>query len=161
MVKYSWHKSEVPADLEIKQVYGIAFSEDNRILLRIEDGDYKLTGGKPENEERFEDTLKREYKEELNTELYNIYYLGYLSVERNNNPPYAQVRMIAKIKSINQKNCDPDNGKTYGRKLVCPYNVKKYLKYSDVAGNMMLDDAIAAANENYDFSVSCTEEILI
>lgn len=128
MVKYSWFRNDVPADLEIKQVYGIAFSEDNRILLRIEDGDCKLTGGKPENEERFEDTLKREYKEELNTELYNIYYLGYLSVEENNSPPYAQVRMIAQIKSINQIICDPDNRKTYGRKLVCPYNAKKILK---------------------------------
>ena len=35
----------------------IAFSDDNRVVLRIEDGKYKLTGGKPENAETFEEIL--------------------------------------------------------------------------------------------------------
>ena len=106
MVKFIWIKNNVPDNLTVKQVYGIAFSDDGRALLRIEDNKYKLTGGKPELNETFEETLKREYVEELNVELEECYYLGYLLVEENNEK-YAQVRMIAKIKNINDKR--PDN----------------------------------------------------
>jgi len=62
-----------------------------------------LTGGKPENIDiNLEDTLKREYLEELNMEIKDIYYLGYLLVEENSEK-YAQVRMIAKIKKIGNR----------------------------------------------------------
>lgn len=48
----------------------IAFCNDSSILLRIEDNKYKLTGGKPEKTDKnYEETLKREYLEELNVEL--------------------------------------------------------------------------------------------
>ena len=57
MVKFTWFKDSVPVQLPVKQVYGIAFSADNRVVLRIEDGKYKLTGGKPENAETFEEIL--------------------------------------------------------------------------------------------------------
>lgn len=82
MVKYTWIKKSVPKELLVKQVYGIVFSNDGNILLRVDNNKYKLTGGKPENsDDNFWDTLKREYIEELNIELENIHYLGYLLVE--------------------------------------------------------------------------------
>ena len=105
MVNYTWDNGIVPNNIKVRQVYGIVFSDDGRILLRIEDNKYKLTGGKPENNETFEETLKREYIEELNVELDECYYLGYLLVE-DDNEKYAQVRMIAKIKSFNEKHID-------------------------------------------------------
>lgn len=77
MVNYTWIKNNVPNNLKVKQVYGIVFSDDERNLLRIEDNKYKLTGGKPENNETFEETLKREYIEEINVELEECYYLGF------------------------------------------------------------------------------------
>ena len=77
MADFTWFKDSVPDQLPVKQVYGIAFSADNLVVLRIEDGKYKLTGGKPENAETFEETLKREYIEELNIELEDIHYLKY------------------------------------------------------------------------------------
>ena len=80
MVNYTWDNGIVPNNIKVRQVYGIVFSDDGRILLRIEDNKYKLTGGKPENNETFEETLKREYIEELNVELDECYYLGYLLV---------------------------------------------------------------------------------
>ena len=151
MVKFIWIKSGVPNNLIVKQVYGIVFSNDGRILLRIEDNKYKLTGGKPENNETYEETLIREYIEELNVELEQCYYLGYLLVEENDEK-YAQVRMIAKIKNINEKRPDLDTKKIYVRKLVNVSNVKMYLKYNDEAGNLMIDDAIYMANSKYNFS---------
>ena len=148
MTKFTWFGNSVPEQLPVKQVYGIAFSADNRVVLRIEDGKYKLTGGKPENAETFEETLRREYIEELNIELEDIYYLGYLLVE-DNSDKYAQVRMIAKIKEIYDSHIDPATGKVYGRELVTVDRVKDYLNYSDRAGNEMIDDAVQLAMDNY------------
>ena len=99
MTKFTWIKEEVPSNLIVKQVYGIVFSNDKRIILQVEDNKYNLTGGKPLTNETYEKTLKREYIEELNIEVDNLYYLGYLLVEENIKP-YAQVRMIGKIKNI-------------------------------------------------------------
>ena len=147
-VYFTWFKDSVPDQLPVKQVYGIAFSADNLVVLRIEDGKYKLTGGKPENAETFEETLKREYIEEVNIELEDIHYLGYLLME-DNSDKYAQVRMIAKIKDIYESHIDPATGKVYGRELVAADRVKDYLKYSDRAGNEMIDDAVQLAQVRY------------
>lgn len=158
MVQYSWIKENVPKDLVVKQVYGIVFSKDGNILLRVEDNKFKLTGGKPEKYDKdFEGTLKREYIEELNVELEDIYYLGYLLVDEGNNEKYAQVRMIAKIKNITEGKPDIDNGKTYERFMANYKNVKNYLKYSDLAGNQLIDDALRMAKEKYKLNFNETE----
>lgn len=115
---YSWFRQPVPEGFKVRQVYGIAFSNDERAILRIE---------------------------ELNIELDNIHYLGYFLVQENNEE-YAQVRMIAKIKSINENCPDPATGKTYGRELVEIDKIKDFLNYPDKAGNTMIDDAIRMAN---------------
>ena len=146
MVEYTWFRDPVPEKLKVKQVYGIGFSNDDRVVLRIEDGIYKLTGGKPENAETFEETLKREYIEELNIEIEDIHYLGYLLVD-DDKDVYAQVRMIAKIRDIHECHVDPVTGKKYGRELVPADKIKEYLNYSDRAGNEMIDDAIHFAKE--------------
>ena len=148
MVNYTWYNTDVPNDLKVRQVYGIAFSNDFEVLLRIEDNKYKLTGGKPEENESYEETLEREYIEELNVELENCYYLGYLLVE-DNNEKYAQVRMIAQIKSINENHIDPATGEMYGRELVNVDKIKELLNYQDEAGNLMIDEAIEKAKEIY------------
>jgi len=148
VVKYTWYNNSVPTDLKVRQVYGIAFTEDGRIILRIENNKYKLTGGKPEENESYEETLKREYIEELNVELDACHYLGYLLVE-DNNEKYAQVRMIARIKSIYENHIDPATDKMYGRKLVSIDKIKELLNYQDEAGNIMIDEAIEKAKELY------------
>ena len=148
MTKYTWYNTQVPNNIKVRQVYGIVFSDDYKVLLRIEDNRYKLTGGKPEENESYEETLKREYIEELNVELDECYYLGYLLVE-DNNEKYAQVRMIAKIKSINENHVDLATGEMYGRELVDTDKVKELLNYKDIAGNLMVDEAIQKAKEIY------------
>lgn len=151
MIKFTWIKEKKPKDLIVKQVYGIVFAEDGNILLRIEDGKYKLSGGRPEETDKdFSDTLKREYLEELNIEIDDIYYLGYLLVEEEQEK-YAQVRMIGRIKTIGTIRPDVDNGKIYKRFMSKQLNVKKYLNYQDLAGNQLIDDAIKMANAKYKF----------
>ena len=90
-------------------------------------------------------------------ELDKCYYLGYLLVE-DNNEKYAQVRMIAKVKNINENHVDPATGEMYGRKLVAINNIKEYLNYSDEAGNLMIDNAIKLAKEKYNFKDFNTNE---
>lgn len=161
MVKFKWYRKEVPRDIFIKQVYGIVFSDEGKILLRLDDNKYKLTGGKPEIKDlNLKETLKREYLEELNVELKEVYYLGFLLVKENNEK-YAQVRMIAKINKINKSRLDKDNGKIYKRFMALKGNVKKYLNYSDLAGNKMLDDAIDFANEKYKFKLKNNSEYFV
>lgn len=154
---YTWFKSPVPDDLLVRQVYGVVFSNDGRILLRIENGRYKLTGGKPEAGETFEETLYREYLEELNIELTDIHYLGYLLVEENGDK-YAQVRMIARIRDIGESHVDPATEKVYGRELVPVDSVKEHLNYSDLAGNQMLDAAMDLAKEIFAFNAHYSDE---
>ena len=152
MIKYKWIREDIEQGLNIKQVYGIVFDKDGNILLRVDDNKYKLTGGKPKDYDRnYSETLKREYIEELNVEIEDVQYLGYLLVEEDKEK-YAQVRMIAKIKNIGPIKPDIDNGKVYKRFMVKQENVKKYLDYQDIAGNEMIDDAIKIGNQKYDFN---------
>lgn len=152
MVKYTWIKEKVPQGLNVRQVYGVVFSDDGKIILRVDNNKYKLTGGKPEkNDKNLAETLKREYLEELNIEIEDIYYLGYLLVEENKEN-YAQVRMIGKIKEIKETKHDDDNGKIYKRFLANTKNVKKLLDYPDLAGNQLVDDAIKLAIKKYNLN---------
>lgn len=158
MTNYKWYRKKVPKELLIKQVYGIVFSKKGKVLLRLENNQYKLTRGKPESiDTSLEETLKREYLEELNVEIEDIYYLGYLLVEEDNEK-YAQVRMIAKIKKIGKTKPDIDNGKTYKRFMAKKENVRKYLQYKDLAGNQMVDDAIMLAKKRYHFDCNDGED---
>jgi len=78
----TWHNDKVPEGIKIKQVYGLLFMKDGRMLLRIEDGFHSLAGGKPESGEDMIATLKREVIEEVNTTIYDPIYLGYQLVDR-------------------------------------------------------------------------------
>ena len=60
MAKYTWVKEAVPKKILVKQVYGIVFSSEGNVILRVENDKYKLTGGRPEIDDNdFSDTLKR------------------------------------------------------------------------------------------------------
>ena len=80
MVKITWRKGEVPKDLYVRQVYGIVFTNDGRLLLKVKDKkgrtDYNFAGGTPENyDTNFESTLRREFEEEVNTTLKKDVYI--------------------------------------------------------------------------------------
>ena len=78
MAQITWEKGGVPAGMEVKQVYGIFFDRQGRILLRIEKGKYKLTGGKPEKSDPdYYATLRRELREEANCTVGDLRMVGY------------------------------------------------------------------------------------
>lgn len=162
MAIYKWFEEKVPKDLEVKQVYGIAFDLSGRIFLHIDNGTYTMTGGKPESiDKSMEDTLRREFLEEVNITIKDIYYLGYQYVDEENGiKPYAQVRMCALIDKVYEKRPDIDNGKLYERVLLSPDNTKKYLNWGE-CGNMQIDAAVIVAKDKYNIEyINKGEEII-
>ena len=148
MAKYTWYNEKVPQGIEIKQVYGIIFSSDGRMLLKIENDYYCLAGGKPESFDKdMTATLRRELIEEINTTIKPPIYLGYQLVdEQNGKKPYAQVRMIALIDKIGCVKPDPDNGKTYQRFLTNPQKAIKLLNWG-FEGEKMINCAVELAKQ--------------
>ncbi|QAA33697.1 NUDIX hydrolase [Clostridium manihotivorum] len=154
MAIITWHSGNVPSHIEIKQVYGIIFTNDGRILLRIEDGEYQLTGGKPEAFDKdMEETLKRELMEEINISISKAYIVGYQLVdEEDGTELYAQVRMTALLKSIGEQRPDPDNGLIYGRYLTTPLKATSLLGWGQVGENQIFE-ALEIAKKM--FSLTC------
>ena len=163
MVEYIWRGGEeVPMHLDIRQVHGILMTPEGRILLRIKNGSYRLTGGHPEPEDANEEaTLIRESLEEADCEISHIHYLGYQEVQ-GDGEPYAQVRMVALIDKINPATPDPDRTRNwiYGRILVSPGEAIRILPFGDI-NEKLVNAAVAVAREQKlcDFSNLETELI--
>ncbi len=162
MVKLSWHTGPVPEGMRIRQVYGVIFNEDGQTLMKVDNfhGNrvYTIAGGTVEKFDKdMIDTLRREMKEEINTELHEPIYIGYQLVENDGNrPPYAQVRMTAMIKNIGPSQPDPDKGETYGRFFTSPENAKKLLNWGDI-GIAIIDEAVKVAKQNWKLK-DCSKE---
>ncbi|WP_160680282.1 NUDIX domain-containing protein [Clostridium sp. C8-1-8] len=158
----TWHSGNVPSNIEVTQVYGIVFTKDGRILLRIENGQYQLTGGKPETSDGdMEATLKREMLEESNVIISKAYIVGYQLVEEEDgSEPYAQVRMTAMIENIGEQQPDIDNGRIYGRFLTTPTKAANLLNWGDV-GNKQIFEATEIAKQRFKINLFSDDDTLI
>lgn len=153
MAFLGWHSESVPVNMKIKQVYGVAFSDDGKILIRAEKLNekiiYSLAGGKPEPSDKdILMTLRREFVEEVNTILKDeILYVGYQDVdEEDGSEIYAQVRMTAVIDLIGEPLPDPDNGKIYDRYLVSPNDAIRLLDWGEIGEKLILSATEIAKN---------------
>lgn len=147
MAKITWEKGSVPVEMEVRQVYGIFFDRQGRVLLRIEKGKYKLTGGRPEqNDPDYYATLKRELLEEANCTVGLLRMVGYQKVdEEDGTPAYAQIRMTGIIEEIGEASPDPDRpGWIYGREFVSPLKAAVLLNWGQVGIDQIFDAALEA-----------------
>ena len=144
---FVWKSTPVPEGMEIRQVYGILFSKDGRVLLKVEEKlgaqSFSFAGGHPE---RFDNdmaqTLVREVREEINSSISAPVYIGFQEVdEGDGEPPYAQVRMAALLDTVGEILPDPDNGETYKRLLVPPSRAAELLGWGKIA-NEQIEDAV-------------------
>ena len=164
MVKITWFDGEVPQNLETRQVYGLVFSADGRILLKVElkkgKKVFSFGGGTPEtfDADRVA-TLRREMVEELNTTLQEeVFMVGYQEIDGDGDrPTYAQVRMTALIDEIGPVQPDPDNGETYERMLTTPERAKTLLGWGEVA-DKQIDAAFKLAKQHFNFKTISTVE---
>ena len=160
MVKFTWHNEHVPTTLPVRQVYGVLFVPDGRILLRREKGVYQLTGGKPEKWESPDVVLKREVSEEINCQIDRVHYVGYQEVD-DGEEKYAQLRFVALIKEIGPARADVDRPCwVYGRELVSVAHAKEYLSYGSIAEDLINDALKVALANNLISQQNLPDEVL-
>ena len=156
MAQFTWFNGYPPPDLRITQVYGLLFTDCERLILFIDPhGNYMLPGGTPEDYDNgIEDTLKREVIEEVNTEIHEPLIVGYQAINGKN---FAQVRMTAMIKEIRLVQPDPATGLTYKRVLATPEKAIKLLNWHDT-GAAQINAAVKIAREKFNISIEkCTK----
>lgn len=166
MTKLTWHSGNPPKHLKVRQVYGVIFSDDGRILLqkrtRNNEIKYSLSGGTPEPFDKdMIATLKRELIEEINTEICNdIHLIGYQKVEETNGYAFVQVRMVAMIDKINEKRPDPDTNETYDRILTSPERAIELLNWGEI-GKAIITAAVEIAKDKFNLqTTNKTEEFV-
>ena len=147
-IRLEWHEDCLPDRLPVTQIYGFCFDSRGHILL-IDDGDqYSLPGGKPEEDETWEQTMRREVLEEAQITLGEIYYLGWQEVigDRlaHDERPYAQVRMIAQVESLLPVAADPATGICYRRGFHAPDDADRSLDW-DQTGLIQIQAALRLA----------------
>lgn len=164
MKVFTWFYGEPPKDMEVRQVYAIAFSSDGRVLLKIKQTKqgaiYTLAGGHIEKFDKDrEEALRREYVEEVNTTLQkDIYLIGYQEVrEAKDVPVYAQIRMVAMIDKIGENRPDLDGGEVYERLLVSPKRAIKLLNWGRI-GKQVVNGAVKIAKEKFGLKFTNKQE---
>ena len=152
MATFTWYNGEVPNGLKVRQVYGLIFTRDGRMLLKVENKSrgkvYSLAGGTPETfDVDKEATLRRELIEEVNVTIEKPITVGYQEVdEENGTPTYAQFRMTAIIDNIGPCLPDPDNGETYERLLTTPSRAIELIGWGEV-GKLQIEEAFRIAKD--------------
>ena len=128
----------------IKQVYGIVFNEEGEILIVNTVGNWQLPGGKPEEGESWEDTLIREAIEEADVEIEGLVPIGYQRVseikDKKEGETFAQLRVFAKIKNLNELTKDPATGIIPKRKFIKPEEFSSYCPWGKI-GQHVIDKA--------------------
>lgn len=164
MAKLTWYSNEVPNELTTRQVYGVIFTTDGRLLLKVEtkaNGKtvYSLAGGTPEDYDVDRTaTLKRELLEEVNVTIQEPVYVGYQLVEDDNGKaPYAQVRMTAMINNIGPSQPDPDTNETYQRLLTSPSRAIELLNWGTI-GETIINNALKIAKNEFNLNTYSNSE---
>jgi|SRR3989344_940408 len=122
----------------VTQVSGMCFNDKGKIVIvSSRPGKWGIPGGKPENGETKEETLKREVSEEACLTLGKIAPVGFLEIIFPNNPNkvegdhFYQARFIGIIGSVNKMIKDPATGILFKRKLIKPGEFIEYVKWGD------------------------------
>jgi geranylgeranyl diphosphate synthase, type I len=120
----------------VKQVYGILFNNEGKILVVNTVGNWQVPGGKPGAGESFEETLVRESLEEADVEIEDITPLGYQRVseikDEDQGKEFQQLRFYAKIKNIKEPTIDPATGKIPERKFINPKDFLEYCPWGKI-----------------------------
>ena len=141
MQTVSWIEADVPAQLQVLQVYGFIFDLSGRILVQDDEGHYNLPGGKPYEGETFVETLTREAAEESQVRFNWTNYLGYQHIQGDEE--FAQVRYAALLDLLLPAAPDHASGRQYGRLWVPPMAVNALLGWGE-SGTMQVEAAVRA-----------------
>ena len=114
-------------------MHGFIFNEKNEVcILKFKDKDHwSPVGGGPEKGETFEQTFRRETREEADLEIKDIRRLGAIKIIPQHDPEdmHHQVRFVARVKKINKQTVDPAKGEIPKRKFIEPGEFNKYCQW--------------------------------
>jgi len=123
---------------KVSQVSGVCFDREGKVLIiSSKPGKWGIPGGKPENSESFEQTLKREVEEEACVTIGKSEPLAFVKVNFKNNSNksegdlFYQARYISLINSVNELKEDPATGIKFERKFIDINNFLDYVKWQD------------------------------
>lgn len=169
MEEYKLFLKKMPEDGKFQRVHAVLVTHDGRVLLRYKNGDARITGGRiDETDADLEAALKREVLEELDCEIDEVEYLGYLEVEMEKY--YGEIgldceivrkkenwaRMVARVSKILPPRADPDREGNwiYGRTLAPPETAKAELMKTAPMGDTdkLVDYALRVAREEEYFT---------
>jgi len=145
--EFIWHKTTDYFSLKpIAQVRGVCFDNEGSILIiRHSNGNWDIPGGKPENNETPEQTLKRELDEEADVSIGKNIMIGYYEVISDKSTIY-QLRFAALLDKKKPRTIDPDSGTVKERKFVPPDEFFNYVKIEGY--RLMIDEAISWFEKN-------------
>jgi len=132
----------LPQD-RVKQAYGVCFSDDKMVIGYggLKKG-WGLVGGSVEVGETFEQTLKREVKEESNMEVLSFVPIGYQKLTNlENGKLIFQLRYVCKVRPYGEFIIDGGDGTTEKGiteiKLIDPATYKEYFDWGDIGDHVI------------------------
>jgi len=137
-----WYPADYVPNKTIKQVYGVCFRKDGKILI-VSSSHHKvwsLPGGKPEAKEIFSDTLSREVEEECSVDIFRPRMLGYVKNQYTDDKGYHivyQLRCAAMVRKINKMHPDPDTNVLRKRRFINPKNFDRYIHWGRIGKEIM------------------------
>lgn len=123
-----------------KQVNGILFNNEGKILIINIVGNWQLPGGHIEKGESYEEGLRREISEEADIEVEDITPFGYLRVaeikEGILQPESIQLYCLTKVKRLNKQTVDPCYNKISKRKFIDSEKFTTYIPWGNIGNHI-------------------------
>lgn len=130
-----------------KQTYGVCFCGDD-IVIGFSKGrkEWGLIGGTIEKGEKFEETFKREIKEEANMEVLDFLPIGYQKMtDTRDGKIIYQLRFVSRVRPFGPFELDPA-GDIVEIKLINPADYKKYFDWGKI-GERIIEKALELKEE--------------
>lgn len=128
-----------------RQSYGICFCEDKLLIVfgyfGAEDREWGFAGGRIEEGETFEETLRREVQEESNMEVLSFLPIGYQKVIKRDGTYKYELRYACKVRPYGPFVADPADGVISEIKLIDPTEYKKYVDWGKI-GDRLVERAL-------------------
>ena len=124
------------------QTYGVCFCDGKMVIgYEGQKQSWGLIGGTVEKGETFEETLRRELKEESNMEVLSFLPLGYQKVTDTRDGSFVyQLRYVCKTTPFGPFVSDPADAITE-IKLIDPKDYKQYFDWGNI-GNRIIERAL-------------------
>ena len=142
---FEYHDADSFENLDsskVTQVYGVCFCEGQLLIgFGGHKHDWGLVGGTIEKGETYEQTLKREIREESNMEVLSYKPIGYQKSTNTSDGTYVyQLRYACTVKPFGPFVSDPDGGITE-IKLIDPKEYTKYFNWGKI-GERLTERAV-------------------